>query len=82
MIKCFLVAMMSLEDNKRALYQLLAHPKYALRGDGRGPCFRALGVGCLPDLSVSEACSVSQEKDTLSAQPCLSFRENGKNLGA
>ena len=28
MIKCFLVAMMSLEDNKHALYQLLAHPKY------------------------------------------------------
>lgn len=27
-IKCFLVAMMSLEDNKHALYQLLAHPKY------------------------------------------------------
>ncbi|XP_012878859.1 PREDICTED: transformation/transcription domain-associated protein [Dipodomys ordii] len=25
-IKCFLVAMMSLEDNKHALYQLLAHP--------------------------------------------------------
>lgn len=27
-IKCFLVAMMSLEDNKHALYQLLAHPKW------------------------------------------------------
>ncbi|OXB82719.1 UNVERIFIED_CONTAM: hypothetical protein H355_000417 [Colinus virginianus] len=27
-IKCFLVAMMSLDDNKHALYQLLAHPKY------------------------------------------------------
>lgn len=27
-IKCFLVAMTSLEDNKHALYQLLAHPKY------------------------------------------------------
>lgn len=26
-IKCFLVAMTSLEDNKHALYQLLAHPK-------------------------------------------------------
>lgn len=26
-IKCFLVAMMSLDDNKHALYQLLAHPK-------------------------------------------------------
>lgn len=30
MIRCFLVAMMSLEDNKHALYQLLAHPKYDL----------------------------------------------------
>lgn len=40
--------MMSLEDNKHALYQLLAHPKYALRGEGRGPCFRALGVGVPP----------------------------------
>ncbi|XP_011912455.1 transformation/transcription domain-associated protein isoform X5 [Macaca thibetana thibetana] len=27
-IKCFLVAMMSLEDNKHALYQLLAHPNF------------------------------------------------------
>lgn len=26
-IKCFLVAMTSLDDNKHALYQLLAHPK-------------------------------------------------------
>lgn len=26
-IKCFLVAMTSLEDNKHALYQLLSHPK-------------------------------------------------------
>lgn len=33
-IKCFLVAMMSLEDNKHALYQLLAHPKYAPPGTG------------------------------------------------
>ncbi|KAM5151825.1 transformation/transcription domain-associated protein [Mantella aurantiaca] len=27
-IKCFLVAMMSLDDNKHALYQLLAHPNF------------------------------------------------------
>lgn len=27
-IRCFLVAMMSLEDNKHALYQLLAHPNF------------------------------------------------------
>ncbi|XP_051529763.1 transformation/transcription domain-associated protein-like [Myxocyprinus asiaticus] len=27
-IRCFLVAMTSLEDNKHALYQLLAHPNY------------------------------------------------------
>ncbi|EPQ15807.1 Transformation/transcription domain-associated protein [Myotis brandtii] len=27
-IKCFLVAMMRLEDNKHALYQLLAHPNF------------------------------------------------------
>lgn len=26
-IKCFLVAMTSLDDNKHALYQLLSHPK-------------------------------------------------------
>lgn len=50
-IKCFLVAMMSLEDNKHALYQLLAHPKYALPGDGLCGLFRAWG-GCLPDLCV------------------------------
>jgi hypothetical protein len=29
-IRCFLVAMMSLDDSKHALYQLLAHPKYVL----------------------------------------------------
>ncbi|MGH0143484.1 UNVERIFIED_CONTAM: hypothetical protein FKN15_046212 [Acipenser sinensis] len=28
-IKCFLVAMMSLDDNKHALYQLLAHPNFS-----------------------------------------------------
>uniref|UniRef100_A0A3Q2UJ62 Transformation/transcription domain-associated protein n=1 Tax=Fundulus heteroclitus TaxID=8078 RepID=A0A3Q2UJ62_FUNHE len=28
-IKCFLVAMTSLEDNKHALYQLLSHPSFA-----------------------------------------------------
>lgn len=26
-IKCFLVAMTSLDDNKHSLYQLLSHPK-------------------------------------------------------
>lgn len=29
-IKCFLVAMTSLDDNKHALYQLLSHPKSVL----------------------------------------------------
>ncbi|XP_065098611.1 transformation/transcription domain-associated protein isoform X5 [Paramisgurnus dabryanus] len=31
-IKCFLVAMTSLEDNKHALYQLLAHPNFTEKG--------------------------------------------------
>lgn len=44
-IKCFLVAMMSLEDNKHALYQLLAHPKYALPGDGLCVLFQSIRGG-------------------------------------
>lgn len=47
-IKCFLVAMMSLEDNKHALYQLLAHPKYALPGDGSCVSFQSVRGGVPP----------------------------------
>lgn len=83
MIKCFLVAMMSLEDNKHALYQLLAHPKYALRGDGPWALFQSFRGGGASQISQCRRCVPSgQEKDTLSAQPCFSFRENGKILGA
>lgn len=70
MIKCFLVAMMSLEDNKHALYQLLAHPKYALRGEGRGPCFRALGVG-VPPRSLSAGSVFRQSGKGHTVSPAL-----------
>lgn len=44
-IKCFLVAMTSLDDNKHALYQLLSHPKSVKHlSSGCGMCLDCLVI--------------------------------------
>lgn len=52
---------MSLEDNKHALYQLLAHPKYALRGDGPWALFQSFRGGGASQISQCRRCVPSDQ---------------------
>ncbi|XP_072275172.1 transformation/transcription domain-associated protein [Pyxicephalus adspersus] len=61
-IKCFLVAMMSLDDNKHALYQLLAHPKIITRNVSNGAV--AMAKTTLEQLLIRCATPLKDEEKT------------------